>query len=63
MVNHTRLDCVIGVGRGDAAGGRAGDAPRRATGTAFGKRLIEQPLMRNVLADLVPRVRGRDDAR
>ena len=30
MVNHTRLDCVIGVGGRHAPGGRAGDAPRRA---------------------------------
>jgi putative acyl-CoA dehydrogenase len=51
MVGHTRLDCVIGT----AAGMRAGAA--RATHhaahrSAFGKRLIDQPLMRNVLADL-----------
>ena len=51
MVGHTRLDCVIGT----AAGMRVGVA--RATHhaahrSAFGKRLIEQPLMRNVLADL-----------
>ena len=51
MVGHTRLDCVIG----SAAGMRAGlvsaihHAAHRRT---FGKRLIEQPLMRNVLADL-----------
>ncbi len=51
MVGHTRLDCVIGA----AAGMRAGVA--RATWhaahrSAFGKRLIDQPLMRNVLTDL-----------
>ncbi|HWX45433.1 MAG TPA: acyl-CoA dehydrogenase family protein [Solirubrobacteraceae bacterium] len=51
MVGHTRLDCVIGC----AAGMRAGAA--RATHhaahrSAFGKLLIDQPLMRNVLADL-----------
>jgi putative acyl-CoA dehydrogenase len=51
MVNHTRLDCVIG----SAAGMRAGVA--RATWhashrSAFGARLIDQPLMRNVLSDL-----------
>jgi putative acyl-CoA dehydrogenase len=51
MVGHTRLDCVIGT----AAGMRAGvvnathHAAHRA---AFGKTLIDQPLMRNVLADL-----------
>jgi putative acyl-CoA dehydrogenase len=51
MVGHTRLDCVIGA----AAGMRAAvvnathHAAHRA---AFGKLLIDQPLMRNVLADL-----------
>ncbi|HTC59004.1 MAG TPA: acyl-CoA dehydrogenase family protein [Solirubrobacteraceae bacterium] len=51
MVGHTRLDCVIG----GAAGMRAGvvqathHAAHRST---FGKLLIDQPLMRNVLADL-----------
>ncbi len=51
MVGHTRLDCVIG----GAAGMRAGvvnaihHTSHRA---AFGKLLIDQPLMRNVLADL-----------
>jgi putative acyl-CoA dehydrogenase len=51
MVNHTRLDCVLG----SAAGMRKGvaeathHAAHRAT---FGKLLIEQPLMQNVLADL-----------
>jgi putative acyl-CoA dehydrogenase len=51
MVNHTRLDCVLG----SASGMRSGVA--RATHhaahrSAFGKRLIEHPLMQNVLADL-----------
>ena len=51
MVNHTRLDCVLG----SATGMRAGVA--RATHhaahrAAFGKMLIDQPLMQNVLADL-----------
>jgi putative acyl-CoA dehydrogenase len=51
MVGHTRLDCAIGA----AAGMRSGvvmathHAAHRA---AFGKLLIDQPLMRNVLADL-----------
>jgi putative acyl-CoA dehydrogenase len=51
MVGHTRLDCVIG----SAAGMRVGvvnathHAAHRA---AFGKTLIDQPLMANVLADL-----------
>ncbi|MGV9776913.1 isovaleryl-CoA dehydrogenase [Streptosporangium sp. NPDC003464] len=51
MVNMTRLDCVIG----SAAGMRYGvtQAVHHATHRgAFGRRLIDQPLMRNVLADL-----------
>jgi putative acyl-CoA dehydrogenase len=51
MVNHTRLDCVIGA----ATGYRAGVAQalnHTAHRSAFGAELIEQPLMRNVLADL-----------
>jgi putative acyl-CoA dehydrogenase len=51
MVNHTRLDCVIGA----AAGMRQGVAyatHHAAHRAAFGKRLAEQPLMQNVLADL-----------
>jgi putative acyl-CoA dehydrogenase len=51
MVGHTRLDCVIG----GAAGMRAGvvNATHHAAHReAFGKLLIDQPLMRNVLADL-----------
>lgn len=51
MVNHTRLDCMLG----------ASALMRQATAqainhatfrSAFGKRLIDQPLMLNVLADL-----------
>ncbi|GAA1867290.1 acyl-CoA dehydrogenase family protein [Actinomadura bangladeshensis] len=51
MVNMTRLDCVIGA----AAGMRLGvttAAHHAAHRRAFGKYLIDQPLMRNVLADL-----------
>jgi putative acyl-CoA dehydrogenase len=51
MVNHTRLDCALGV----AAGMRWGTAAAIHHCTyreVFGKRLAEQPLMRNVLADL-----------
>jgi len=51
MVNMTRLDCVIGT----AAGMRTGlvqAAHHARHRRAFGKPLIEQPLMRNVLADL-----------
>jgi putative acyl-CoA dehydrogenase len=51
MVNHTRLDCSI------AAAGLMRQALVQAVHharhrRAFGKLLIEQPLMRNVLADL-----------
>jgi putative acyl-CoA dehydrogenase len=51
MVGHTRLDCVIGA----AAGMRVGvvNATHHAAHReAFGRKLIDQPLMRNVLADL-----------
>jgi putative acyl-CoA dehydrogenase len=51
MVGHTRLDCVIGT----AAGMRwavANATWHAAHRSAFGKLLAEQPLMRNVLADL-----------
>jgi putative acyl-CoA dehydrogenase len=51
MVGHTRLDCVIGT----AAGMRWGVANatwHAAHRSAFGRRLVDQPLMRNVLADL-----------
>jgi putative acyl-CoA dehydrogenase len=51
MVNHTRLDCAIGA----VAGYRAGVAQalhHTAHRSAFGDLLIDQPLMRNVLADL-----------
>ncbi len=51
MVNHTRLDCGLGA----AAGMRAAvaNAIHHTQGrAAFGNLLIDQPLMRNVLADL-----------
>lgn len=51
MVNLTRLDCVIGA----AAGMRQGvlTAAHHATHRqAFSRYLVDQPLMRNVLADL-----------
>jgi putative acyl-CoA dehydrogenase len=51
MVNYTRLDCVIG----SASGMRQAVAQathHAAYRSAFGKRLIDQPLMQNVLADL-----------
>ncbi|MGC5051523.1 isovaleryl-CoA dehydrogenase [Micromonospora sp. DT48] len=51
MVNLTRLDCVIGA----ASGMRHGvvtAAHHAAHRRAFGRYLVDQPLMRNVLADL-----------
>jgi putative acyl-CoA dehydrogenase len=51
MVNHTRLDCVLG----GATGMRAGVAQaihHTSHRSVFGRELVDQPLMRNVLADL-----------
>lgn len=51
MVNHTRLDCTLG----SAAGIRRAVAEaihHCAFRQAFGRNLIDQPLMQNVLADL-----------
>jgi putative acyl-CoA dehydrogenase len=51
MVNHTRLDCLLG----GATGLRRGtlEAMHHARHrSAFGKPLVDQPAMRNVLADL-----------
>jgi putative acyl-CoA dehydrogenase len=51
MVNHTRLDCTLG----SAAGMRFGAAMathHASNRSAFGKLLVDQPLMQNVLADL-----------
>ncbi len=51
MVNMTRLDCVIGAASGMRMGlTQAAHHARHRS--AFGKRLVDQPLMRNVLADL-----------
>ena len=51
MVNHTRLDCVIGSSATlrQAVAQATHHAAHRV---AFGKRLLDQPLMQNVLADL-----------
>ncbi len=51
MVNHTRLDCCLGASAGmrSAVANAIHHTSQRA---AFGKLLIDQPLMRNVLADL-----------
>jgi putative acyl-CoA dehydrogenase len=51
MVNHTRLDCVLGGATGMRAG--VAQAIHHTTHrSVFGRELVEQPLMRNVLADL-----------
>jgi putative acyl-CoA dehydrogenase len=51
MVNHTRLDCLLGAATGIRRGALEAihHARHRA---AFGARLVEQPAMVNVLADL-----------
>jgi len=51
MVNHTRLDCVLGTATG-MRNGVARALHQAGHRAAFGKTLIDQPLMRNVLADL-----------
>ncbi|MGO4204181.1 acyl-CoA dehydrogenase family protein [Rhodococcus sp. TAF43] len=51
MVNMTRLDCTIGTATGMRVG--VAQATHHAVHrSAFGAHLIDQPLMRNVLADL-----------
>jgi putative acyl-CoA dehydrogenase len=51
MVNHTRLDCLLGASTGLRRG--VVEAIHHARHrSAFGKLLVEQPAMRNVLADL-----------
>ena len=57
MVAMTRFDCMIGsaAGQRQAVAQAVNHARERA---AFGKRLIDQPLMRNVLADLQLEVEG-----
>jgi putative acyl-CoA dehydrogenase len=51
MVNHTRLDCLLGSATGMRRGfvEAAWHAKHRS---AFGKLLVDQPAMQNVLADL-----------
>ncbi|HKE98538.1 MAG TPA: acyl-CoA dehydrogenase family protein [Actinomycetes bacterium] len=51
MVAHTRLDCAVGSA-GLMRQALAQAAHRTARRQAFGRRLADQPLMRNVLADL-----------
>src|SRR5260370_9792193 len=51
MVSHTRLDCVMGSSA--LIRQAVAQAPHPAAHrSAFGKKLIDQPLMENVLADL-----------
>jgi putative acyl-CoA dehydrogenase len=51
MVNHTRLDCVLGSTTGMRAG--VAQAIHHASNrSVFGTTLVDQPLMQNVLADL-----------
>jgi putative acyl-CoA dehydrogenase len=52
MVNLTRLDCTLGTASGMRAATVAAVHHARHR-SAFGRPLAEQPLMRNVLADLV----------
>jgi putative acyl-CoA dehydrogenase len=51
MVNHTRLDCVLGATAGMRAG-VVGALHHAAHRSVFDATLVDQPLMRNVLADL-----------
>jgi putative acyl-CoA dehydrogenase len=51
MVNHTRLDCVIGV-TGQMRAGLVQAIHHARERAAFGRQLIDQPLMQQVLADL-----------
>src|SRR5690606_7569898 len=52
MVVHTRMDCALG--NAGVLARAVGEAVHYARGrTAFGRRLVEQPLMRMVLADLL----------
>jgi putative acyl-CoA dehydrogenase len=57
MVHHTRLDCVSGS-TGLMRHALAQALHHAAHREAFGKRLIDQPLMQNVLADLALEVEG-----
>jgi putative acyl-CoA dehydrogenase len=51
MVNMTRLDCTIGSASGMRVGVQQA-AHHAVHRSAFGKAIVDQPLMRNVLADL-----------
>ncbi len=51
MVNHTRLDCLLGS-TASIRWGTAQAVHHARHRSAFGRPLVEQPAMRNVLADL-----------
>jgi putative acyl-CoA dehydrogenase len=51
MVNHTRLDCLLGATTGIRRGTLEAIHHARHR-SAFGRLLVDQPAMRNVLADL-----------
>jgi len=51
MVNHTRLDCVLGS-TAMLRGGVVQALHHVQHRSAFGRKLVDQPLMQNVLADL-----------
>lgn len=57
MVNMTRLDCTLGSATGMRVGVMTA-AHHAAHRSVFGARLIDQPLMRNVLADLAVEAEG-----
>jgi len=57
MVQHTRLDCVIGSA-GMMRGALAWALHHAAHRVAFGRLLVDQPLMTAVLADLALEVEG-----
>ncbi|HEY5861872.1 MAG TPA: isovaleryl-CoA dehydrogenase [Casimicrobiaceae bacterium] len=57
MVQHTRLDCVIGSA-GMMRGALAWALHHAAHRVAFGRKLVDQPLMTAVLADLALEVEG-----
>ena len=52
MVNHTRLDCLLGLGHRACAGARSRRSTTPATARRSGRCWSSQPAMRNVLADL-----------
>jgi len=62
MVNHTRLDCVLGSSTGMRAG-LAAAIHHTSNRSVFGTVLVEQPLMQNVLADLAVESERRRSAR